>query len=53
MLDQTGLGKKDMSKSLFAIWEELFAAPNARNKTVGSTEDFGKDRTYFPRLPKC
>lgn len=31
MLKEAGLGQKDMAKSLFAIWDELFCAIDARN----------------------
>ncbi|KAI8084232.1 P-loop containing nucleoside triphosphate hydrolase protein [Gilbertella persicaria] len=39
MLEQAGLGKKDMGRSLFSIWEDLFSAPNARNKTSLNRND--------------
>jgi hypothetical protein len=42
VLKETGLGQKDMGKSLFAVWEEIFNKPNARHKTSLNKDDFGK-----------
>lgn len=44
MLDKAGVGSKDMGKSLFSVWEELFCAPNARHKKARNEDDFGKTR---------
>jgi chromosome transmission fidelity protein 18 len=42
MLQTAGVGSKDMGKSLFSVWDELFSAPNARHKTSVNKDDFGK-----------
>lgn len=42
MLEEAGLGAKDMGKSLFSVWEDLFCAPNARHKNSLNKDDFGK-----------
>lgn len=41
MLEKAGVGSKDMGKSLFSVWEDLFCAPNSRNKTSVNKDDFG------------
>lgn len=41
MLAASGAGSKDMGKSLFSVWEDIFCAPNARNKTSVNKADFG------------
>lgn len=46
MLDKAGVGSKDMGKSLFSVWEELFCAPNARHKKARNEDDFGKNGDY-------
>ncbi|KAI8369318.1 P-loop containing nucleoside triphosphate hydrolase protein [Radiomyces spectabilis] len=47
MLEQAGVGRKDMGKSLFSVWEELFSAPNARRQT--SIDRFANDGNKYLR----
>ncbi|KAI8365555.1 hypothetical protein BD560DRAFT_401862 [Blakeslea trispora] len=49
MMDKAGLGRKDMGKSLFSIWEDLFSAPNARHKNSVNKEDLDNNK-YLDRL---
>lgn len=49
MLDKAGVGSKDMGKSLFSVWEELFCAPNARHKKARNEDDFDNNK-YLGRL---
>ncbi|KAK4510055.1 uncharacterized protein ATC70_006224 [Mucor velutinosus] len=49
MLKEAGLGKKDMGQSVFSVWEDLFAAPNARLKNSINKDDFDNNR-YLNRL---
>ncbi|KAI7903695.1 uncharacterized protein BX663DRAFT_551381 [Cokeromyces recurvatus] len=49
MIDEASVGKKDMSKSLFSIWEELFCAPNARHKNSANKNEFDNNK-YLDRL---
>ncbi|KAI8878823.1 P-loop containing nucleoside triphosphate hydrolase protein [Backusella circina FSU 941] len=50
VLEETGLGQKDMGKSLFTVWEEIFNKPNARHKTSLSRDDFDDQKKYMKRL---
>jgi hypothetical protein len=50
VLEETGLGQKDMGKSLFTVWEEIFNKPNARHKTSLNKDDFGKNKERQKRL---
>lgn len=43
MLTSSGSGTKDMGKSLFSVWEDIFSAPNARYRTSANRTDFGKE----------
>jgi len=45
MLKEAGLGQKDMGQSVFSVWEDLFAAPNASLKNSMNKDDFGKQQT--------
>ncbi|PHZ17356.1 P-loop containing nucleoside triphosphate hydrolase protein [Rhizopus microsporus ATCC 52813] len=47
MLNEVGLGKKDMTQSLFSVWESLFCKPSSHQKTSVQTE---KDGRYLNRL---
>ncbi|KAI8975765.1 hypothetical protein BDF20DRAFT_914624 [Mycotypha africana] len=49
MLDKAGLGKKDMGITLFAVWEDLFNAPNARKKNAANKNDFATNK-FLDRL---
>lgn len=46
MLDEGAFGRKDMGKSLFTVWEELFNAPNASKKTPAEKDALGKFIPY-------
>ncbi|CAO3669965.1 unnamed protein product [Rhizopus microsporus] len=47
MLNEVGLGKKDMTQSLFSVWESLFCKPSSNQKTSIQIE---KDGRYLNRL---
>ncbi|EPB93080.1 hypothetical protein HMPREF1544_00154 [Mucor circinelloides 1006PhL] len=49
MLKEAGLGQKDMGQSVFSVWEDLFAAPNARLKNSMNKDDFDNNK-YMDRL---
>ncbi|CEP12140.1 hypothetical protein [Parasitella parasitica] len=42
LLQEAGVGKKDMGQSLFSVWEDLFSAPNARLKNSLNKDDVGR-----------
>ncbi|KAG2212269.1 hypothetical protein INT47_001628, partial [Mucor saturninus] len=51
MLASSGAGSKDMGKSIFSVWEDIFSAPNARFKTSVNKADFDNNR-FLDRLTK-
>ena len=49
-LSHVNIGHKDLNKSLFNIWENVFTIPNARDKrsyTLGQSLKEEKQSLYF------